>query len=116
MAAGLTAEEAAQVVGVSRATLYRWRVRPERRSTRPKRLRTPAWSPELVAAVRQIRTEFPMLGKAKVLLLLRGRGLRTSESTVGRIIKSLIDRGEAIPGPGAGRRKVRRDRQGGPSE
>ena len=51
MADGLTAEQAAQAVGVPRATLYRWEKRPERRSRRPHRLRPKTWSSALVRAV-----------------------------------------------------------------
>ncbi len=111
MAAGLTAEQAAQAVGVPRTTLYRWRQRPERRSTRPLRLRTPAWSPELVAAVRDIRTEFSMWGKAKITVILRRQGFGTSESTVGRILKALIDRGVVLPVPTVRRKAPRAQRR-----
>jgi hypothetical protein len=36
-AAGLSSDEAARAVGVSRATLYRWAKRPEPQSRRPRR-------------------------------------------------------------------------------
>ena len=99
MVAGLTAEEAAQAIGVSRATLYRWKKRSERYSSRPRRLRKPNWSRALVAAIREIRADYPMWGKAKITVLLHRRGFQTCESTVGRILKTLIDRGEVVPVP-----------------
>ena len=48
---GLTAQATANAVGVSRATLYRWRNLRDRRrlapqSRRPHHLRQPAWSPD----------------------------------------------------------------------
>jgi DNA-binding XRE family transcriptional regulator len=61
---GLTAEQAARAVGVSRATLYRWQKNPTPRSRRPKRLRKPAWTPDLVCAVQRLREDFPVWGKA----------------------------------------------------
>jgi hypothetical protein len=42
---GLTADQAAQAVGVPRASLYRWQKRPELRSRRPKRVRAKTWTP-----------------------------------------------------------------------
>ena len=76
---GLTADQAARAV--PRSTLYRWQKSPEPRSRRPKRVRQPDWSPELVAAVREIRTDFPLWGKARITVLLHRRGHRVSEST-----------------------------------
>ena len=46
-----------------------------------KRVRQPDWSPELVAAVREIRTDFPLWGKARITVLLHRRGHQVSEST-----------------------------------
>ena len=39
----------------------------------------------------------PMWGKAKITILLRRDGHETSESTVGRILKTLMDQGEVTP-------------------
>ncbi len=96
---GLTAAEAAEAVGVSRATLYRWRTRAEPRSRRPRRVRRSDWTPALVAAVRDLRQDYPMWGKAKIALLLQRQGYRVSESTTGRILKSLMERGAVTPAP-----------------
>ncbi len=63
---GLGALQAAQLIGVSRATLYRWARHPEPRSRRPWRLRSPSWTPAMVAAVEAPRGDYPMWGQAKV--------------------------------------------------
>src|SRR5690348_9640661 len=63
--AGLTAEAAAQAVGVPLSTLYRWQHQPVPRSRAPKRRRQPTWSSELIRAIERLRGDFPMWGKAK---------------------------------------------------
>src|SRR5271169_995548 len=60
MANGLTAEAAARAIGVPRATLYRWEKQPQRRSSRPHRLRSRNWPPAVVRAVERLRQDFPM--------------------------------------------------------
>jgi len=44
IAAGLSAEQAANAAGVPRATLYRWEKRPDRKSRRPHRPRKPHYT------------------------------------------------------------------------
>ena len=101
---GLNAACAAKAVGVGRATLYRWdralargvmHLKP--RSCRPHRVRTPAWPVEWVEAVQALRQEYPMWGKAKLTVVLRRDGLPICESTTGRILKRLMDRGQVLP-------------------
>ena len=99
MRSGLSALAAARIVGVPRATLYRWEKIPEPRSRRPRRLRKPAWSPALVQAVEELRADNPMWGKRKLAWLLRREGWSASFSTVGRILKSLMVRGVVTPVP-----------------
>lgn len=99
MARGLSAADAAEAVGVPRATLYRWEKQPERRSRRPHRLRQPAWSPALVQAVEQLRLDNPMWGKRKIAVLLRREGFAASISTVGRILAKLVARGAIVAVP-----------------
>jgi transposase len=80
--------------GISRATLYRWLKRYEPKdlrslrdkSRRPKRLRKPRWSYELIIAVKGLRQLYPRWGKEKLVVLVGKEGFKTSASTVGRII------------------------------
>jgi putative transposase len=98
-AAGLTAKDAAQVVGVPLATLYRWSKQVTPRPRRPVRLRKARWPSDLVVAVERLRLDFPMWGKDKLAPLLAREGFKTSASTVGRILKSLVARGVLEPVP-----------------
>ncbi len=90
--------------GISRATLYRWVGRFDSRdlrslseqSRRPKRLRKPKWSFELLKEVKQLRRQYPRWGKDKLVVLLRDQGWKTSTSTVGRIINCLKRRGDIV--------------------
>ena len=93
--------------GISRQTpTSRGRYNPrhiaslEDRSRRPKRVRQPTYSPELVEAVLKLREQYPRWGKDKLVVLLQKDGYQTSASTVGRIIRRLKERGvlkEPIP-------------------
>jgi putative transposase len=99
---GISWAEGAEVVGVSRASLYRWERRLEReglrgleeRSRRPKRVRRPLWSEELVGAVRRLREKYPRWGKETLAVLLKREGYPGSASTVGRILRQLKSRGQ----------------------
>ena len=90
---GLSAADAARGVGVSRATLYRWLRRIEPKSRRPRQLRKPNWPPALVKAVEHLRADNPMWGKRKLAVLMRREGIAVSTSTVGRILRRLMDQG-----------------------
>lgn len=91
-----------QAFGISRATLYRWLGRFDpgdfislrEQSRRPRRVRKPLWSRELVRAVKELREEYPRWGKDKLVVLIRGQGHEVSTSTVGRILRHLKQRGE----------------------
>ncbi len=96
---GLSARQAAQLIGVSRATLYRWARDPEPRSRRPRRLRSPSWTPAMVTAVRDLRTDYPMWGKRKLTVVLNRQGMRISERMVGRILSYLMRRGVVSKAP-----------------
>src|SRR5512139_424076 len=93
-----------ETFGVSRATLYRWlqRFDPKdlsrlrEQSRRPRRLRRPAWSHELIMAVKALRRRYPKWGKEKLQALLAAQGWGVSESTVGRILKYLKARGDIV--------------------
>jgi len=105
---------------ISPQTFYRWKRRYdpkhlkslESRSCRPKRVRQPNYSVELVMAVQKLREEYPRWGKDKLVVMLQRQGYRCSTSTVGRIISSLKARG-ALKEPvrnhvSAHRRSIRR--------
>jgi transposase InsO family protein len=98
---GVSWAEAARILGVSRASLYRWERRLEReglrgleeRSRRPKRVRRPLWSEDLVGAVQRLREKYPRWGKETLAVLLKREGYPGSASTVGRILRQLKARG-----------------------
>lgn len=101
---GLTAEQAAQAVGVSRASLHRWGERLEPKSRRPRQVKQKTWTPELVQSVERLRQDYPMWGRAKLGPLVRAEGFAASDSTVGRIIAHLVSRGVIQPVPSLRRR------------
>ena len=113
---GIPGARASEVLGLSRASVYRWRKRLkqdglrglEGRSRRPRRRRRPSWSPELAQAVLVVREESFPWGKDKLVVLLRRKGWRVSTSMVGRIIKHLKDNGQLKEGPRNRMARVRR--------
>lgn len=63
-------------------------------SKRPKKLRQPQWQSADRDLVLKIRRENPTYGKAKIAIILnRDHNSKLSESTVGRILKRLMDSG-----------------------
>ena len=86
---------------ISPETFYRWkrRYKPyhleslEDRPRRPKHLRQPTASAELIAAVQRLRERYPRWGKDKLVVLVHEEGYQVSTSMVGRIIRRLKDRG-----------------------
>jgi transposase InsO family protein len=107
---GLSGNKASEVIGVSRATLYRWEKRLEEeglkgledRSRRPKRTRKPTWSADLAQAVLSCREQYPRWGKDKLVLLLQQDGWQVSTSMVGRILTRLRARGIIREAPRSG--------------
>lgn len=87
--------------GISPDTFYRWKGRYnprhlhslEDRSHRPRRVRQPTWSLELVQAVQRLREQYSRWGKDKLVLFLAEEGWQVSVSMVGRILASLKRRG-----------------------
>src|SRR3989338_5003200 len=79
---------------ISPQTFYRWKNRYdaehletlEDKSHRPKRVRQPAYSIELVRSVVKLREKYPRWGKDKLVILLEKDGIHTNASTVGRIL------------------------------
>ncbi len=98
---GLSADQAARAVGVSRATLDRWAERAEPQSRRPVRVRVrnPHWTPALAKAVEHLRGDNPTWGKRKLAAVLCRESMAASISTVGRILRKLMDRGVVVPVP-----------------
>ncbi len=83
--------------GIARSTYYRWKHRYvphrprtlENRSNRPQHVRRSTWTSIQVIAVRDLRAQFPRMGKDKLAVLLRQQGISLSVSMVGRILVSL---------------------------
>jgi len=98
---GCNARFTCRYFGISPQTFYRWKRRYnprnpkslEDRSHRPKHLRRPTWSPELVEAVLRLRERYPRWGKDKLVVLLHQEGYEASTSMVGRILRYLKERG-----------------------
>ena len=98
---GRRAQEAAEVIGLSRASLFRWKkayltqgiVGLEPESRKPKHVRKPKWDFKLINRLVALRKEFPAWGKDKLHILLLREGFKVSESTVGRILSSEIQKG-----------------------
>jgi len=91
--AGLTAAQAADVIGVPVSTLYRWVKQPVPKSRAPHTRRKRTWTHETIREVERLRKEHPMWGKAKIGPILRNAGHDVSDSTVGRILSYLVKRG-----------------------
>ena len=104
--------------GISPQTFYRWKRRYnprhleslEDRSRRPRQVRQPSYSRELVAGVLRLREQYPRWGKDKLVVLLRQEGFECSASTVGRIVHRLKERGvlhEPLGAPISARKRMR---------
>lgn len=86
---------------ISRSTYYRYKahlvgltkgILPP--SKKPKSLRKPQWGEAEMQLVLRIRKENLTYGKAKIAVILkRDHGIQFSESTVGRILKHLMNKG-----------------------
>ena len=101
---------------ISPQTFYRWKRRynPQRlasledHSHRPRHLRQPTYSTELVEAVLKLRETYPRWGKDKLVILLHREEFDCSASLVGRILHKLKERGvlkEPIPNHISARRR-----------
>ena len=86
---------------ISPQTFYRWLKRYnkmnlktlESHSHRPKHVRQPTYSIDLVNAVKRLREAYPRWGKDKIVVLLEREGRIVSASMVGRILYHLKQRG-----------------------
>ena len=103
---------------ISPQTFYRWKRRYnprhldslEDRSHRPRHLRQPTYSAELVEAVLKLREGYPRWGKDKLVILLHREGFNCSASMVGRILHKLKERGilkEPLPNHISARKRQR---------
>ena len=87
--------------GIARSTYYRWAKRYdpqhlsflENRSSSPRRVRRPTWTPAHAAAVLAARERYPRWGKDKLAVVLRRESMRLSVSMIGRILADLKRRG-----------------------
>ena len=88
-------------IGISRSTYHRYKTRLSElekgilpSSKKPKSLRKTHWGEAEMQLVLTIRRENPTYGKAKIAVILkRDHGVQFSESTVGRILKHLMNKG-----------------------
>ena len=103
---GASENTALEVLELSRATLYRWQTAYrkhglkglEARSKAPKNKRDALLQKSLRSQVLALRTQFPAWGRKTLCTVLkREKGIQTSESTVGRILKKLIAQGKVKP-------------------
>jgi putative transposase len=113
---GVSDSTCKEIIGVSRATYYRYKthlaglergILPP--SKKPKSLRKPHWGESEKQLVLRLRRENSTYGKAKIAVILRrDHGLTLSESTVGRILKCLMNKGLIQKSLSAPRQKRRR--------
>lgn len=106
---GWSSSKAINFLGLKRSTFYKWLKRYNsksgsikkktaelaNKSRRPHNLRTSKIiSPELVSHILKIRQVDPMYGKEKIKRELEKAGVIVSVSTVGRVLKYLMDKGK----------------------
>jgi len=98
---GISQEVIFSVLNISRATYYRWKERYrlhkldglEPINTTPQTVRKSQWSKELENNVLIIRKKYSLFGKSKInAILKREYNIKTSVSTVGRILSHLYKR------------------------
>jgi transposase len=91
-----------EILNISRSTFFEWQRQYKEfgltglvpKSKRPKKLRAQVITQELIDLVLKIRKNCPIYGKGKIFAILkRSSSLKSSESTVGRILKNLKDNG-----------------------
>ena len=93
--------------GIAPGTFYLWQGRfrkdgpgaLENASHRPRKVRTPTWTPQLEQAVLDLRRMAPRWGKDKLAVLLRQEGWTVSTSMVGRILTKLKAAGKLSVAP-----------------
>lgn len=109
-----------EMTGICKATYYRYRANLKNLdkgilplSKKPKSLRKPEWGESEMQLVLRIRRENPTYGKTKISVILkRDHGSQFSESTVGRILKYLMNKGRIQKSISAPHKKRRRHFKG----
>jgi putative transposase len=105
-AEGCSEKTALAAIETSRATFYRWKRQYTQtgapgllmKNKRPKNIRKPMWTKELQQLVYQLRQQYPYWGKLKTHRLIeREHHIKTTPSTVGRIIRHLITLKRILP-------------------
>ena len=96
-------ESAKDAFGVSIPTLYRWRTTLRRhnghlgalnnKSRAPKRTRFRIAPQGLKEEIIRLRTQHPRMGKTQIYHTIKHK-IKTSESTVGRVLKDMRERGQ----------------------
>jgi putative transposase len=89
--------DASITFGVPISTIYRWRARyrPDQptsldpRSRRPRRTRKHQWTAIQEQEVRNLRQQYPRMGKMPLQVMLRRQHIRLSASMIGRMLASL---------------------------
>ena len=103
-------KEIKRMIGISRSTYYRLRSLEQRfgikalasKSKRPKRSRTSQIPESTFKLIEKIRRENPTYGKAKIgVILKRDHAVDISESSVGRVLKKLLEAGKIKRSPSA---------------
>jgi transposase len=95
-----------EILELSRAVYYRWKrnykkiglAGLENESKCPKNIRNPKWGPIIEKRVYHLRKKFPLWGKAKIAVRYKiEHNEHISQSTVGRIIKKLVNQNKIMP-------------------
>ncbi len=92
---GVSDSSCSELVGISRATFYRYKKRIENRQLdkKPRGINRPKWGEKEKQIVLMIRRQNPSYGKFKITVILkRDHAICISESTVGRILRFLMEK------------------------